>query len=159
MRLSCIHCYWQRPKKKIQSRLSLWGQKMRNLSQGRAWCVVAAAQGTVCYEVFAGHIFRALKWGKVEEKAGGSKQLAGRHACFTLALPQLQELSWKRGASCIFPICCYNPIIKEGRHLGTVCAQPPCCWQDTTPGGTGPEELECCPRRMSWRRTMSGIDG
>lgn len=37
-------------------------------------------QGTL-HEVFAGNLFRALIWEKVE----GSKQLAGRHACFTLA--------------------------------------------------------------------------
>lgn len=80
MRFICVQCYWQRPKKDPNNAL-IWVRKCDFFSQGRAWCMMAAAQGTICYNVFAGHIFSLWNQGKYKKKQGAANNcLVGMHA-------------------------------------------------------------------------------
>lgn len=100
------------------SSLSLSGQKMRNLSQERAWCVVADAHGTFCYEVFADHLFSASFQGsemRESTRKSRGQQTAGWET--RVLRPSFVTAARKRGTSCIFLFGGCNPTIEEGRHV------------------------------------------
>lgn len=116
---------WKSPEDSL-----FWVRKCEFFSPGRAWCMTAAAHGTICYKVFVGLIFSLWNQGKYKKNQGAANNcLVGMHAslwfchshcgCLVIESPVVFFL--------------FGATTPLSRKAGTCTeVQSPHCWQDTT---------------------------
>lgn len=114
----------------IQRILSFGSENVKFFS---AWCMMAAAQGTICYKVFVGHIFSLWNQGKYKKEQGAANTwLVEVHASLWFC-----HSHW--GCLVIEPpavFFLFGATTPLSRKAGTCTeVQQPHCWQDSTARG------------------------